>query len=68
MVKTTVPEAKTAVQRKSLDRLNEHQRALYDIITERKIVEPQTLYTAYHNPVDESKPERILGDYLRKLR
>lgn len=68
MIEAAVPEAKTEVRQKSLDRLNEHQQALYDIITEREMIEPQTLYSEYRDRVDDPKSERMLRNYLRKLR
>lgn len=68
MIEAAVPEAKTELRQKSLDRLNEHQQMLYDIITEQEAVEPQTLYTEYRGRVDDPKSERMLRNYLRKLR
>jgi Cdc6-like AAA superfamily ATPase len=68
VIVAAVPEAKTKMRQKSLNRLNEHHRALYDIIIERETVEPQILHTEYRDRVEELKSERILRNYLRKLR
>lgn len=67
MVEAALPEAKIEVRKKSLDRLNEHQQTLYEIITEREVVKPQTLYTEYRDRIGDPKSERMLRNYLRKL-
>jgi orc1/cdc6 family replication initiation protein len=62
-----VPETKSEIQQKTIDRLTEHQRVLYEIITENSTVEPQRLYSAYERRVPDPKTKRTVRNHLSKL-
>jgi len=68
MVEAAIPEAKAEVRTESLDRLTDHQQTLYEIVTEREVVKPKTLYEEYRDRMEDPKSERMLRNYLRKLR
>lgn len=62
-----LPEARTRLRQKSLDDLNEHQRALYEIIEERGRISPGDLFEAYHKRIEEPRTKRTVRKYLKKL-
>lgn len=68
VISDAVPEAKTRVEEKNLKKLNEHQRALYEIIAENEEVTPNELYTEYETRVEEPMVKRTVRNYLTKLR
>ena len=62
------PEAKVEIRRKSLEKLTDHQRVLYDIICEHDGIRPDALYEAYCERVDDTKTRRTVRNYLKKMR
>lgn len=66
-LREAVPEAKAEIRQKSVDRLTEHQQALYDIICSAREIEPSELYAEYHNTVDDPKTDRTVRNYLAKM-
>lgn len=67
VIRKVVPEAKTEIKQKTVDRLVEHQQVLYEIIAERGEIKPQDLYNAYTEQVDDPKTQRMVRNYLSKL-
>lgn len=67
VVEESIPEAEKQNKSKSVDKLNPHQKALYDIIQQEEEVKPSELYEQYREKVDEPKVERTLRKYLKKM-
>ncbi|MFB6242435.1 MAG: Cdc6/Cdc18 family protein [Candidatus Nanosalina sp.] len=66
-IEAAVPEAVQLDQSESLEKLNDDQRVLYDIIKEEGEIEPRELYDRYREEAEEPKVERTLRNYLRKM-
>ncbi len=67
VVKDALPEAEKQNKSKSIDKLNPHQKVLYDVIEEEGEIKPGELYERYREEVDEPKVERTLRKYLNKM-
>lgn len=67
VIETSVSEAKSEIQQRNIEKLNEDQRVLYNIITEEQEVAPSDLYEQYRERVDEPKTDRMVRNYLRKM-
>ncbi|MFB6190053.1 MAG: Cdc6/Cdc18 family protein [Candidatus Nanohaloarchaea archaeon] len=67
VVESALPEAERQNKSKSLDKLNRHQKVLYDIIKDAGRIEPGELYELYREKVEEPKVERTLRKYLNKM-
>lgn len=67
VIQGVVPETKSEIKQKTIDRLTEHQRVLYDIITDHDTIEPKPLYEAYQDRVDDPKTRRTVRNHLSKL-
>lgn len=67
IVEEALPEAEKQNKAKSLDKLNRHQKVLYDIIKEEVEIKPGELYEKYEEDIDEPKVERTLRKYLNKM-
>ena len=67
MIRNAIPEAKTEIKQKTVDRLTEHQRILYNIITEHGEIQPDNLYEAYSNRAADPNTRRMVRNYLSKL-
>ncbi len=67
VLEAAVPDAKTAIRRKTLDDLPDHQQVLYELVADAGEIAPGELYDAYGRRVDEPKTERTLRNYLSKL-
>ncbi|RQG98015.1 Cdc6/Cdc18 family protein [Natrarchaeobius chitinivorans] len=66
-VKRAIPTARTAIRRKTLEGLIEHQRVLYDVIADAGEIEPGELYATYERRVESPKSRRMLRNYLTKM-
>ncbi|WP_226005504.1 Cdc6/Cdc18 family protein [Natrinema salinisoli] len=66
-LEAAIPDARTAIRRKTIDGLIEHQRVLYDVIDEAGEIEPGDLYAEYERRVEEPKTHRTLRNYLTKM-
>jgi len=64
---SAVPEAVENDHSESLEKLNEDQRILYDIIKKQEEIKPRELYDQYRDKANEPKVERTLRNYLRKM-
>ena len=68
VLREAAPEAKAEITRKSLEKLTDDQRVLYDIICDRDGVQPDALYEAYCEQVDDPRTQRTVRNYLEKMR
>ncbi|WP_121742118.1 Cdc6/Cdc18 family protein [Natronorubrum halophilum] len=66
-LEAAIPDARTAIRRKTVEGLIEHQRILYDIIASAGEIDPGTLYDAYERRVENPKTKRTLRNYLTKM-
>lgn len=66
-IESAIPDARTAIRRKTVEGLLEHQRVLYDVIKEAGEIEPGSLYERYEQRVDEPKTTRTLRNHLTKM-
>ncbi|ELZ07481.1 Cdc6/Cdc18 family protein [Natrialba aegyptia] len=66
-IEAAIPDARTAIRRKTVEGLPDHQHVLYDIITDAGEIEPGELYEAYERRVAEPKTARTLRNYLTKM-
>lgn len=62
-----VPMAEQETRQASVDQLNPHQKALYDIIRDAEEIQSRELYDRYEEDVDEPRSERMRRKYLNKL-
>ncbi|AKH96833.1 Cdc6/Cdc18 family protein [Halanaeroarchaeum sulfurireducens] len=67
VVDDAVSDARTRVRRTLLEKLNDHQRVLYDLIAAEEPIGPGTLYEAYERAVEEPRTKRTLRSYLKKM-
>jgi len=67
VVEAAVPEGKSELKRKDLEKLTPHQRTVYEIIAESEEVSPGTLYDEYREQVDDPKTKRTIRNYCSKL-
>ncbi|WP_436936535.1 Cdc6/Cdc18 family protein [Halovenus marina] len=62
-----IPKARAELREKSLDRLNDHQLAIYEILRENEELMPNEIVSHYSEQVQEPKSKRTVRKYLRKL-
>lgn len=62
-----VPKARAEIRQKNVERLNEHQQILFDLVSETDEIAPGTLYSQYEEAVDEPRTKRTCRTYLSKL-
>lgn len=67
VITEAIPEAKSEIHRKSLDKLNPHQQTLYEIITDAAEIGPSELYEEYTERVADPKTKRMVRNYLSKM-
>lgn len=67
IIETAVSEGRDELMETTLDRLNSHQRTLYELIAERTEVPASDIYEAYDARVDDPKSDRQVRNYLTKL-
>lgn len=67
-VTAALPEARTQLRRKNLDALNEHQRLLYEIITDESPIKPGDITAEYREQIEDPRSYRTVRKYLSKLR
>ena len=66
-IESAVPEAVEKDHSESLEKLNDDQRILYNIIKKENEIKPRKLYDRYREEAKEPKVERTLRNYLRKM-
>jgi hypothetical protein len=62
-----IPSARETLRQKSLDRLSDHQLALYQVLRDGEELMPKEIRTRYAGRVDDPRSERTVRKYLRKL-
>ncbi|MDG5760926.1 orc1/cdc6 family replication initiation protein [Natronococcus sp. A-GB1] len=67
VIRGVVPEAKAEIEQRSLDKLTDHQRVLYDTILDYGEIAPSTLFEIYSEVVENPKTQRMVRNYLTKL-
>jgi orc1/cdc6 family replication initiation protein len=67
IIDEAMPEAEKENKSKNIEKLNRHQKVLYDIIEEEGEVKPGELYDTYEEEVDDPKVKRTLRKYLSKM-
>ncbi|WP_458209160.1 hypothetical protein [Haladaptatus sp. NG-SE-30] len=67
IVREAVPDGRHEVRQKTIDQLNAHQRALYEILDEEGELNPGELYELYQEQVDEPKTNRTVRNHLQKM-
>ena len=67
-IEAAIPAAREQLRQKSLDRLTEHQRAVYRVLDEADALKPKEIQTRYSERVDDPRSKRTVRKYLRKLR
>ncbi|WP_435362341.1 Cdc6/Cdc18 family protein [Haloarchaeobius sp. DFWS5] len=67
ILEAAVPAGKQEVRDNAVDKLNPHQRALYEIIDNEGEIDPGNLYELYTDGVDEPKSKRTVRNHLAKL-
>jgi orc1/cdc6 family replication initiation protein len=67
IITEAIPDARQETRQKNVDKLNEHQQALYDIIEDAGTIQPRELYDRYEDAADDPRSERMLRKYLNKM-
>lgn len=67
-IKDTVPVAQAEIKRKNVERLTDDQRIIYDIVAEEGEINPGELYRRYREQAEDPKTDRMVRNYLDKLR
>ncbi|UPV72941.1 orc1/cdc6 family replication initiation protein [Halorussus limi] len=67
LIEEAEPKAMAEIQQKTVQKLTEHQRLVYDIINDYGEIEPGELYAEYRDQADNPRTERTIRNYLRKL-
>ncbi|MDY6766498.1 MAG: AAA family ATPase, partial [Candidatus Nanohaloarchaea archaeon] len=67
MVEAVVPEAEAEERQKNVEKLNDHQTAVYDILSEEGSMTPGELYERYTERVEEPRTERTVRKYVNKM-
>jgi len=67
VVQSVIPEAKSEIERSVVERLNEDQHVLYDVITNHGTISPGELYEEYQSTVENPKTKRMMRNYLSKM-
>jgi Cdc6-like AAA superfamily ATPase len=66
-IEEAIPSARETLRQKSLDRLSDHQLALYQVLRDGEELMPKEIRTRYAGRVDDPRSERTVRKYLRKL-
>jgi len=62
-----IPQARAELRQKSLDRLTDHQLAVYQVLRDAEELMPKEVMPRYSERVDDPKSKRTIRKYLRKL-
>lgn len=68
LVSDAVSEAKAEIKQKSVEKLTTDQRILYEIIADEGQIGTGDLYDRYVERADDPKTQRMIRNYLQKLR
>ncbi len=67
MVADAVPDAKESERQKNVEKLNDHQKTVYDVLDEDGPLPPGELYQRYEETVEEPRTERTVRKYVNKM-
>lgn len=67
LIEEAIPEARQRVRQKDIEKIQAHQRALYDIIAEHGEIGAGELHDVYEERVDEPRSRRMRRNYLDKM-
>jgi len=67
LIGDAIPEAKSEIRQKHVQKLTEHQRVLYDIVCERGEIAPGELYEVYCERIHDPKTQRMVRNHLQKM-
>jgi len=62
-----IPDAKAEIQQQTVETLTQHQKQLYEIITDHGSIQPGELYETYCEQVEEPKTKRTVRNYISKM-
>lgn len=66
-VEDAIPDARATLRQKSLERLTDHQRAVYEVVQESGELMPKEIRARYRERVDDPRTKRTVRKYLGKL-
>jgi Cdc6-like AAA superfamily ATPase len=66
-IRTAIPAARDNLRQRSLDKLSEDQRLIYDVLLEHGSLMPKEIHERYTARVENPKTKRTVRKYLRKL-
>jgi len=66
-IAAAIPAARTELRQKSLDRLSDHQLAVYEVLREGGELMPKEIVARYAGRVDEPRSKRTVRKYLSNL-
>jgi Cdc6-like AAA superfamily ATPase len=67
VIETSIPETKSEIQQKTIEKLTTDQRVLYEILADEEEIDPASLYNRYTERSDDPKSKRMVRNYLSKL-
>jgi Cdc6-like AAA superfamily ATPase len=67
VIEDAIPTAKNELRQADLERLNEHQETLYELIQAHGPISPGDLYEHYEAAVESPKTKRTMRNYLGKM-
>jgi len=67
IIETVVPEAEAELQQKTVEKLTQHQRLLYEIIADYDEISGGDVYAEYTSQADDPKTRRTMRNHLAKL-
>ena len=67
VISEAVPEAKSEIRQKSLDKLTSDQQTLYEIIQDTGEIGAGKLYDQYQDRAEDPKTRRMMRNYLSKM-
>ena len=66
-IEEAIPAARRTLRQKSLDRLSQHQLAVYEVLREAGELMPKEIVPRYAARVEDPRSKRTVRKYLRKL-
>jgi Cdc6-like AAA superfamily ATPase len=66
-IEAAIPSARETLRQKSLDRLSDHQLALYQVLRDAEELMPKEIRAQYAGRVEDPRSKRTVRKYLRKL-
>ncbi len=66
-VTSAIATASQNVRKETLNRLNDHQRAIYELIATAGPLSPGTIYERYRERMTDPRSQRTVRKYVRKL-